>query len=173
MSSVSDESRRRTSSQSDTIRSSRSDNSPRIQRSHNSVSCPPVTPPLSRALPHRHSISHTPATPLGRGTVISVAAAPPTATESRESLSVDSGHPDTSERLSRSPPGHGSESDSRSLDLDSLSVDEGAEEAGPTVIQVTGGGGGLELDASVHSAEVRQGDSAVDVRALTTVQTSL
>ena len=94
---------------------------------------------------------------------------------SRESLSMDSGNPSpdttfTSERVSRSPPGHGSESDSRSLDLDSLSVDDIGEleprpEAGATVIHVMAGS---PLDESVQSAEV-----SVDARALTTVQTSL
>ena len=97
---------------------------------------------------------------------------------------MDSGNPSpdntfTSERVSRSPPGPGSESDSRSLDMDSLSVDEGVDQVGgATVIQVES----PPLDSSVQSAEVRnhsvdaRGRATVhfvDARALTTVQTSL
>merc|ERR1719220_2661443 len=84
------EDRRRTTSQSDTLRSTRSEQSqsPRAQRSHHSVSTPsPATPPLARLTPHRHSISHAPSL-LGqapRGTVIAVTTPPapaltPTAT---------------------------------------------------------------------------------------------
>ena len=169
--SISEDSRRRASSQSDTIRSSRSDQSPRLQRSHNSVSCPPSTPPLSRATPHRHSISHAPG---GRPAAATVIAVPQAA--SRDSLSLDSGNPSpdttftTSDRVSRSPPGlAGSESDSRSVDFDSLSVDESLEfsdsrAAGPptvaesvsTVIHVPAAAPPPPLlDQSVQSAEIR------------------
>ena len=176
-----EDSRRRASSQSDTIRSNRSEHSPRIQRCHQSVTAPPATPPLSRALPHRHSISHTPgatssnsssgggSNSVARTTVISVA---PHA--SRESLSMDSGNPSpdttfTSERTSRSPLSMepGSESDSRSLELDSLSVDDYSEprlssESGTTVIHVS-------ADNSMESSL----STVAEVRSLTTLQTSL
>jgi len=76
---------------------------------------------------------------------------------------MDSGNPSpdntfTSERVSRSPPGPGSESDSRSLDMDSLSVDEGVDQVGgATVIQVES----PPLDSSVQSAEVSPGPALV------------
>jgi len=113
---ASEEMRRRTSSQSDTIRSTRSDNSPRIQRSHNSAATAVTasTPPLTRAVPHRHSISHAPPTIIAPMSAVSPVSPPVVAVAatntaapaalrstvislmpatSRESLSVDSGNP--------------------------------------------------------------------------------
>jgi len=139
----SDEARRRASSQSEPLRS-RLDQSPRpTPRSNNSLSGPPLTPPSSRSIPHRHSLSVAPSAtpPVGRATVIAVPTFPTTQerrrTSSRESLSVDSGNPSpdntfTSERASRSPAGQGSESDSRSADFDSLSVDDSIEDSTAT-----------------------------------------
>jgi hypothetical protein len=182
--SITEDSRRRASSQSDTLRSTRSDQSPRLlQRSHASVSGPPATPPLSRAAPHRHSISHAPTG--GRPPAASIIAVPESTAggggASRDSLSLDSGNPSpdttftTSERrVSRGSPlgggggGGGSESDSRSLDFDSLSVDESLEfsdarggvsgpptaaESVTTVIHVPAAP--PALDQSVQSAEIR------------------
>ena len=186
------------------------------------MTVPPATPPLSRALPHRHSISHTPAgasgvgsstpnshspsatssagpvSPAVRTTVISV---PPHA--SRESLSMDSGNPSpdttfTSERTSRSPMEVGSESDSRSLDLDSLSVDDYSEprlssESGTTVIHVSADSS-LEANSSIsmhssshvaaagtqsstsshlYTAAPEVSNPNLSQRSLTTLQTSL
>jgi len=159
--------RRRIPSQTDTLRSTRSEQSPRVQRPHHSVSVPPDTPPLTRSQPHRHSISHAPGpftmTPSGQHAAISVQSQYRTRSQSRDSLEQDSGIPESevtsSERASRSPLGQGSESDYRSLELDSLSVDESAEisnvvtsevrevfsnihadaSSGATVIHVTGG----------------------------------
>ena len=137
MSETGSEPRRRISSQSDTLRSNRSEHqSPRVSRpSHHSISAPPETPPLVRATPQRHSVTTAPVT------VISVTS--PTVTSSHDSLDQDSGNPEselttTSERgASRSP------SDYRSLDCDSLSVDDTSDDnAGPgpgaTVIHLTG-----------------------------------
>ena len=129
MSETGSEPRRRISSQSDTLRSS-----PRVSRpSHHSISAPPETPPLVR-----HSVTST--APV---TVISVTS--PTVTSSHDSLDQDSGNPEseltttTSERgASRSP------SDYRSLDCDSLSVDDTSDDntgpgpGGATVIHLTG-----------------------------------
>jgi len=118
--------KRRIPSQTDTLRSTRSEQSPRFQRPHHSVSVPPDTPPLTRSQPHRHSISHAPGayTPQASDQYR-------TRSQSRDSLDQDSGIPDSevtsSERASRSPLGQGSESDYKSLELDSLSVDESAE----------------------------------------------
>ena len=120
MSDYSGESRRRISSQSDTLRSNRSEasqtsqqgtvSSPRLARpSHHSVSVPPSfppsfppsTPPLSRPSPHRHSLAAPPVT------VISVVTpSQDNLTSSRDSLDQDSGNPEsemttTSERASR------------------------------------------------------------------------
>lgn len=134
MSETGSEPRRRISSQSDTLRSS-----PRVSRpSHHSISAPPETPPLVRATPQRHSVTST--APV---TVISVTS--PTVTSSHDSLDQDSGNPEseltttTSERgASRSP------SDYRSLDCDSLSVDDTSDDntgpgpGGATVIHLTG-----------------------------------
>ena len=135
MSETGSEPRRRISSQSDTLRSSRSEHqSPRVSRpSHHSISAPPETPPLVR-----HSVTST--APV---TVISVTS--PTVTSSHDSLDQDSGNPEseltttTSERgASRSP------SDYRSLDCDSLSVDDTSDDntgpgpGGATVIHLTG-----------------------------------
>jgi len=159
--------KRRISLHTDTLKSTRSEQSPRLRRPHQSVSVPPETPPLSRAPPYRHSISHTPGSHLlpqtGQPTVIAVQTQCRPRSQSRDSLEQDSGNPESevtsSERASRSPTGLGSESDSRSLDLDSLSVDEVAEvssvltrdvreplaticadaSSGTTVIHVTGG----------------------------------
>jgi len=153
--------RRRISSQTDTIRSTKSEQSPRFQRPNHSVSVPPDTPPLSRAPPHRHSISHAPGSHLvtqtGQPTVISVQTQYRPRSQSRDSLEQDSGIPGSevtsSDRASRSPAGLGSESDSRSLEFDSLSVDEAndmsnmltsdatisADTSGTTVIHVSGG----------------------------------
>ena len=140
MSETGSEPRRRISSQSDTLRSSRSEHqSPRVSRpSHHSISAPPETPPLVRATPQRHSVTST--APV---TVISVTS--PTVTSSHDSLDQDSGNPEseltttTSERgASRSP------SDYRSLDCDSLSVDDTSDDntgpgpGGATVIHLTG-----------------------------------
>ena len=150
MSDYSADSRRRISSQSDTLRSTRSDASqasqqgtvsPRLSRpSHHSVSVPPSTPPLSRPSPHRHSLAAPPVT------VISVVTpSQDNLTSSRDSLDQDSGNPEsemttTSERASRSP------SDYRSLDCDSLSVDDSGDvvsddniaTGATTVIHLTG-----------------------------------
>ena len=102
------EPRRRISSQSDTMRSTRSGGSseagagsPRGCRTTahaHSVSAPPETPPLVRATPTRHSVT-------GGGppvaTVISVtASSPPLAPSvirsvSRDSVEQDSGHPES------------------------------------------------------------------------------
>ena len=158
------EDRRRATSTSDTLRSTRSETSqsPRVARSHHSVSTPsPATPPLAR-MPHRHSISHAPpsleASARPRGTVIAVTTPPQPATRprtaSRESAGDrDSGNPSPdvtagSGRASRSPALQGSEG---SMEFDSLSVDDSVEEtsvgntaasalatAATTVIHVTG-----------------------------------
>lgn len=155
---------RRATSTSDTLRSTRSEasQSPRVARSHHSVSTPsPATPPLART-PHRHSISHAPpsleASARPRGTVIAVTTPPQPATRprtaSRESAGErDSGNPSPdvtagSGRASRSPALQGSEG---SMEFDSLSVDDSVEEASvgattaaalataaTTVIHVTG-----------------------------------
>jgi len=118
--------KRRIPSQTDTLRSTRSEQSPRFQRPHHSVSVPPDTPPLTRSQPHRHSISHAPG-PFPAQASDQYR----TRSQSRDSLDQDSGIPDSevtsSERASRSPLGQGSESDYKSLELDSLSVDESAE----------------------------------------------
>ena len=157
MSDYSADSRRRISSQSDTLRSTRSEasqasqqgtvSSPRLSRpSHHSVSVPPSTPPLTRPGPHRHSLAAPPVT------VISVVTpAVENLTSSRDSLDQDSGNPEsemttTSERASRSP------SDYRSLDCDSLSVDDSGDVASDdniatgatTVIHLTGEEAGQE-----------------------------
>ena len=139
MSDCSQDSRRRISSQSDTMRSVKSEASPRVSRpTHHSVSVPPDTPPLSRATPQRHSL----ATPI---TVISVTSQD-NDNSSRDSLDQDSGNPEselttsTSERASRSP------SDYRSIDCDSLSVDDSGDviseeniaTGATTVIHLTG-----------------------------------
>ena len=113
MSDYSGDSRRRISSQSDTLRSNRSEASqasqqgtvsPRLSRAgQHSVSVPPSTPPLSRPSPHRHSLAAPPVT----ATVISVVTPPQdNLTSSRDSLDQDSGNPEsemttTSERASR------------------------------------------------------------------------
>ena len=141
MSDCSQDSRRRISSQSDTMRSVKSEASPRVSRpTHHSVSVPPDTPPLSRPALQRHSL----ATPV---TVISVVtASQDTDHSSRDSLDQDSGNPEselttsTSERASRSP------SDYRSIDCDSLSVDDSGDvisedniaTGATTVIHLTG-----------------------------------
>ena len=114
---------------------------------------PPSTPPLART-PHRHSLSHPTPSSTSRGTVIAVTTPPgppPRArTVSRErSGERDSGNPSPdvtqSEALRSSPGQLGSESDSRSAEFDSLSVDDSTEETGgavastaTTVIHVTG-----------------------------------
>ena len=104
------EPRRRISSQSDTLRSTRSGgsgdvtalSSPRVSRTSgahaHSVSAPPETPPIVRATPTRHSVT-------GGGppvaTVISVtASSPPPGSSvvrsvSRDSVEQDSGHPES------------------------------------------------------------------------------
>ena len=113
MSDYSGDSRRRISSQSDTLRSNRSEASqasqqgtvsPRLSRAgQHSVSVPPSTPPLSRPSPNRHSLAAPPVT----ATVISVVTPPQdNLTSSRDSLDQDSGNPEsemttTSERASR------------------------------------------------------------------------
>ena len=160
--------KRRIPSQTDTLRSTRSEQSPRFQRPHHSVSVPPDTPPLTRSQPHRHSISHATGayTPQASDQYR-------TRSQSRDSLDQDSGIPDSevtsSERASRSPLGQGSESDYKSLELDSLSVDESAEmttgevretfsnihadaTSGATVIHVSGN---IEEEETVET-EVRQ-----------------
>ena len=102
-------------------------------------------------------------TQTGQPTVISVQTQYRPRSQSRDSLEQDSGNPGSevtsSERASRSPAGLGSESDSRSLEFDSLSVDDSAEvsnivtsdarealatisadtSSGTTVIHVSGG----------------------------------
>lgn len=151
-----DDERRRASSQtSDTLRSTRSEQSPRVHRAYNSVSTPsPATPPLVRA-PYRHSICQAP--PVGhapRSTIIAVSTPPAQGhrprTASGESVERDSGNPSPdvtqgSERQASRSPLPGSESDSRSIEFDSLSVDESMEvveemasSPGSTVIHVTG-----------------------------------
>ena len=155
MSDCSGDSRRRISGQSDTLRSGRSEASPRVSRpSHHSVSVPPDTPPLARPSPQRHSL----ATPV---TVISVLTpALDNDNSSRDSLDQDSGNPEseltsTSERASRSP------SDYRSIDCDSLSVDDSGDvisddniaTGATTVIHLTGEDAGIEAIASIDDEE--------------------
>ena len=84
MSESSQETRRRISSQSDTLRSCRSEHqSPRLIRpSQHSISAPPETPPLVRNTPQRHSVT-APVAPVA--TVISGTSSP-TVTSSRDSL---------------------------------------------------------------------------------------
>ena len=142
VSDTSGDGRRRISS--DTLRSSRSESgqSPRVSRvtGHTSVSAPPETPPLSRSAPHRNSVNTAPVT------VISV-------TSSHDSLEQDSGHPESDHSVGHQDSGHSergnsrSPSEYRSLECDSLSVDDTNEAvsddntggAGATVIHVTGG----------------------------------
>ena len=167
MSDYSADSRRRISSQSDTLRSTRSDAShasqqgtvsPRLSRpSHHSVSVPPSTPPLSRPSPHRHR--HSLAAPPV--TVISVVTpSQDNIHSSRDSLDQDSGNPEsemttTSERASRSP------SDYRSLDCDSLSVDDSGDvvsddniaTGATTVIHLTGEEAGQETLTNIEDEE--------------------
>ena len=144
--------RRRISCHTETLKSTRSEQSPRLRRPHQSVSVPPETPPLSRAPPYRHSISDTPQT--GQPTVIAVQTQCRPRSQSRDSLEPDSGNPE-SEVTNSERAGPGSESDSRSLDFDSFSVDEVVDESseilkslatvcadpssGTTVIHVSGG----------------------------------
>merc|ERR1719468_1304351 len=151
------EPRRRISSQSDTLRSTRSGGSgdvggaaaasPRVSRTSgahaHSVSAPPETPPIARATPTRHSVT-------GGGppvaTVISVtASSPPSVVRSvsRDSVEQDSGHPESEPVTTASERGNSrSPSDYRSLDCDSLSVEDGGSEGetnvSATVIQIGG-----------------------------------
>ena len=120
-------------------------------------------------------------TPTGQLSAISVHTTFRARSHSRDSLEQDSGLPESevtsSDRASRSPLGQGSESDYRSLELDSLSVDEGAElsnnvtsevtevfsnihadaSSGATVIHVTGGPArkNVEEDRETVETEVR------------------
>ena len=156
--------RRRIPSQTDTIRSTRSEQSPRFQRPHHSVSVPPDTPPLTRSQPHRHSISHAPGpftmTPTGQHTAIAVQTQYRPRSQSRDSLEQDSGIPESevtsSERASRSPLGQGSESDYRSLELDSLSVDEAAEVSNTVTSEVR------EVFSNIH-ADAASGATVIHV----------
>merc|ERR550539_1422092 len=148
MSDYSADSRRRISSQSDTLRSTRSDASQASQQGT-------VSPRLSRPSHHSHSLAAPPVT------VISVVTpSQDNLTSSRDSLDQDSGNPEsemttTSERASRSP------SDYRSLDCDSLSVDDSGDvvsddniaTGATTVIHLTGEEAGQEALPNIDDDE--------------------
>ena len=110
---MSEDPRRRTSS--DTLRSTRSEHSPR------------ATPPLSRAMPHRHSVSHN----RSPGTVIALGG-------SRESLSAAA--------AADSSPSPDSATATR---LDTAVGEEEEEGGACTVIQVVGSPAPPEEAASV------------------------